>query len=65
MHRVPRSFEPGPQIGSYQGQPIYDTLTDNHGVVRVFKGIVHHWDLSSHKPGCVVTSPGLLYEVQE
>lgn len=57
---VPSAFGYGKQIGMYKGFPIYDVLTDNHGVVREFKGVVTK--ITTTAPGAIITAPGLLYE---
>jgi hypothetical protein len=58
--KIPTHFVRGTIIGSYEGEPIYDQLTDNHGVVRLFGGIAVP---KAHiKPGGVVVRPGILYE---
>lgn len=62
--KVPTSFILGKVIGQYMGQAIYDKLTDNHGVIRVFNGVVTK-DMNpkaAFKPNCVITGNGLLYE---
>lgn len=62
--KVPTSFVLGKIIGYYMGQEIYDTLTDNHGVVRFFNGVVTK-DMNfkaAVKPNCVIAGNGLLYE---
>lgn len=38
--KIPTSFTAGAEIGVYNGQTIFDCLTDNHGVVRHFVGLV-------------------------
>jgi hypothetical protein len=57
---IPSSFTYGKQIGAYQGFPIFDLLTDNHGVVREFKGVVS--EACKPAPGAIIARPGLLYE---
>jgi hypothetical protein len=57
---VPREFTLGAIVGRYRDQPIYQDLTDDHGIVRVFSGVAID---SSCKPGGVIIEPGLLYEI--
>lgn len=59
--KVPMAFVKGTVIGMYKDHPIYDQLTDNHGFVRAFAGIASI--SQSHKPGSIIASPGLLYEL--
>lgn len=60
-HKVPRHLIRGEVIGSYKGLPLYDKLTDDHGVVRVYGGIVSPREVI--KPGALVVNPGVIYNV--
>lgn len=57
---IPTGFKFGKKIGTYQGHVIHDKLTDDHGVVREYKGIV--LSKLGVKPGAIIAGPGLLYE---
>ena len=60
--KIPTSFKHGMIIGKYMDFSIFETLTDNHGVIRDFNGIALKNQLV--KPGSVIIRPGLLYEVR-
>lgn len=63
--QVPTSFTYGDWIGSYMGHPIFAELTDNFGVVREYKGVVTSEMKLNFEQGCVIATPGLLYEIVE
>ncbi|MHB1201302.1 MAG: hypothetical protein ACYCZ6_17485 [Polaromonas sp.] len=61
--RIPNSFFYGRVIGNYKDCPIYDRLTDNHGVVRTFSGIMSERQPIKH--GSIIAAPGILYEIAD
>ena len=61
--QVPTSFTYGDWIGSYMGHPIFSELTDNFGVIRKYKGVVTSGMKLNFEQGCVIATPGLLYEI--
>lgn len=59
--KVPTAFFFGKIIGRFKDHPIYDQLTDNHGVVRSYGGIAS--TVKDCKPGSMIAGPGILYEM--
>lgn len=59
--KAPTSLAYGPIIGQYMDSPIYDYLTDNFGIKRIFKGVVSK-GIKAFVKDSIIIHPGLLYE---
>lgn len=60
--KLPTQLLHGKVIGSYFDKPIYESLTDEHGVKRVFYGIAPN--ANQLEPGAIFVPPGMIYTIQ-
>ncbi len=58
---LPSTLTVGPVIGQYNGRPIWEHLTDNHGIRRFYDGVAQ--DARSIPSGAILAG-GVVYVPQ-